>query len=81
LLINEASVRRLCFLLSSPSDQNGFVGELKNFVGTVIREASSRTRERGQLRQDERHLMPDTWPAIRRRRRGRRESPGLDRLP
>jgi hypothetical protein len=79
-LINEASVRRLCFLLSSPSDQNGFVGELKNFVGTVIREASSRTRERGQLRQDERYLMPDTWPAI-----GgvgaRRGSPGLDRLP
>ena len=42
------SLRRLCFLLSSPPNKNGFVGELKNFAETVTRETASRTRERSQ---------------------------------
>jgi hypothetical protein len=52
-LISEATLRRICFLLSSPADQNGFAGKLNNVVGTVARETASRTRERGQLRQNE----------------------------
>jgi hypothetical protein len=42
----KSSLRRFCFPLSSPQDQNGFAGSRKNFVGTAARETASRMRER-----------------------------------
>jgi hypothetical protein len=44
------TLRRFCFLLSSPADQNGFAGKLKNVVGTVAHETASRTREDNYVR-------------------------------
>jgi hypothetical protein len=74
----ELRLRRLCFLLSSLVEQNGFVGRRQNFLGTGSDETASRTRE---VVKSVRKI--DISAATKRRSLSEpgAEGPGLDRLP